>query len=170
LKSKKDRRIRGQTDKGDWISLKDIQKGFVWVEKIEPNMVEEMLHSTKIEKQIQEDKNLNKKIENVQGLSTGVYRMIQNANARKTEFISSQKTREILKGEVIKIVKIIEIKNDRRIRGQIDKGDWISLKDTLKGYVWVEKIEPNMVEEIQTNHRNESSLLPVQEPLDETAL
>jgi len=101
-----------------------------------------MLHSTEIEKEIQEDKHLNKKIENVQGFSTGVYRMIKNANARKTKFLSSKKTRNILKGEIIKIVKIIEIKKDRRIRGQTDKGDWISLKDTQKGYVWVENIDP----------------------------
>ena len=40
-------------------------------------------------------------------------------------------------GQIVDVVEVKEIKNQNRIRGKLENGLWISLKDTEKGTYWV---------------------------------
>ena len=44
--------------------------------------------------------------------------------------------REVHTGQIVRIVEIRENMFTQRIRGKLDDGSWISIKDTESGHVW----------------------------------
>lgn len=46
-------------------------------------------------------------------------------------------------GRIFKITKVIELKDEKRIRGQVDTGFWVSIANPEDGFKW---LEPHQVE------------------------
>jgi hypothetical protein len=48
-------------------------------------------------------------------------------------------------GDIVYVVEVHELKKEKRIRGKLDNGLWISLQDTQTRACWVKKLVTNFL-------------------------
>ena len=71
--------------------------------------------------------------------TAGGFKIIRMTWANQTISRSSKQTTMLRVGTFIIITKVVE--ENERIRGQLENGNWISLKSTVDDRVWVEPMQ-----------------------------
>jgi hypothetical protein len=105
------KRTRGRLAGGGWISIANTENGFAWAQ---PEAAEPL----------------------------GKYRVVHHGTmvggAAKPDSKKQEATRELAKGHVVDIVEIRILEKEKRIRGRLATGGWVSLSNTENGYVWAQ--------------------------------
>merc|ERR1719160_1721482 len=75
-----------------------------------------------------------------QCLASGTYRVVscKGVDVTSTARGVGAVVRNIKKGTLVEVVQLQHIDEDDRIRGRLATGGWITIKDAMDGFMWVQ--------------------------------